>query len=192
MIKELPTRRAIRLIGDRLIWRSRQWLEWSEILEEAMTQHAIVDSETWIEARKVLLNEEKALTKAREALAKKRRQLPWTPVAKPYEFEGEGGAAPWVTCLGTIASSLFSILCLDLTGRRDVRPVLLWRMDTANCSPILVRATSQWWRSHGRPCPNFSPTESEWDGIFHGYLRWAAISISISTSHLKTRSAKMA
>jgi len=56
-----------------------------------MTQHAIVDSATWIEARKVLLKEEKALTKAREALAEKRRQLPWTLVAKPYEFEGESG-----------------------------------------------------------------------------------------------------
>jgi predicted dithiol-disulfide oxidoreductase (DUF899 family) len=37
--------------------------------------------------------EEKELTRARDALAAKRRRMPWVAVEKPYAFEGPGGPA---------------------------------------------------------------------------------------------------
>ncbi len=51
----------------------------------------VVSREEWLAARKALLAEEKALTKARDELALKRRQLPWVKVEKSYVFDGPGG-----------------------------------------------------------------------------------------------------
>lgn len=56
-----------------------------------MAHHAIVSREEWVSARKALLEEEKSFSKARDALAAKRRELPWTMVDKTYEFETEQG-----------------------------------------------------------------------------------------------------
>jgi predicted dithiol-disulfide oxidoreductase (DUF899 family) len=51
----------------------------------------VVSSTEWCDARKDLLAKEKALTKARDELAAARRELPMTPVAKDYTFEGPDG-----------------------------------------------------------------------------------------------------
>jgi predicted dithiol-disulfide oxidoreductase (DUF899 family) len=56
-----------------------------------MTKHAVVSEEQWIEARRVLLAEEKAFTRERDRLSEKRRALPWVKVHKSYVFEGAGG-----------------------------------------------------------------------------------------------------
>src|SRR4051812_35664160 len=58
---------------------------------QAMKTHAIVSRPEWLRARTDLLAKEKAFSRAREALAEERRQLPWTPVEKPYAFEGPRG-----------------------------------------------------------------------------------------------------
>ena len=51
----------------------------------------IVSREEWLSARRALLEEEKALTRAREAVAEKRRALPWVPVEENYVFESGDG-----------------------------------------------------------------------------------------------------
>lgn len=51
----------------------------------------IVSAPEWQAAREQLLVEEKALTRARDALAAKRRRMPWLAVEKPYEFDGPNG-----------------------------------------------------------------------------------------------------
>src|SRR3954467_7919466 len=56
-----------------------------------MSRHEVVSQGEWIAARRALLAEEKALTEARDALAAKRRTLPWTKVEKDYVFEGLDG-----------------------------------------------------------------------------------------------------
>ena len=56
-----------------------------------MEQHRIVSQEEWIAARKAHLAEEKAFTKARDALRKKRYELPWVRVDKNYVFDGRKG-----------------------------------------------------------------------------------------------------
>lgn len=54
-------------------------------------RNEIVDREDWVKARKALLEEEKFFSRARDALAAKRRALPWTQIDKLYEFATEQG-----------------------------------------------------------------------------------------------------
>jgi predicted dithiol-disulfide oxidoreductase (DUF899 family) len=56
-----------------------------------MQPHKIVSHDEWIAARKAHLVEEKAFSRARDALARKRRELPWERVEKRYVFEGANG-----------------------------------------------------------------------------------------------------
>src|SRR5437763_772997 len=51
----------------------------------------IVTAEAWEAAWKQMLVKEKALTRARDALAAERRRMPWMAVEKRYQFEGPGG-----------------------------------------------------------------------------------------------------
>ena len=60
----------------------------------------IVSNEEWLEARKELLEEEKALQRARDALAKKRRELPWRKIDQEYVFEGENGPVSMTDLFG--------------------------------------------------------------------------------------------
>jgi predicted dithiol-disulfide oxidoreductase (DUF899 family) len=56
-----------------------------------MEPHRIVSRDEWLVARKAHLAEEKAFTRARDALSRKRRELPWVKVDKPYVFDGPNG-----------------------------------------------------------------------------------------------------
>jgi len=56
-----------------------------------MHTHEITTRDAWLEARKALLAEEKALTRARDAVNAKRLALPWVQVEKSYTFEGADG-----------------------------------------------------------------------------------------------------
>ena len=51
----------------------------------------IVSPREWDAARLQLLEKEKALTRARDALAAERRRMPWLAVEKEYEFDGPKG-----------------------------------------------------------------------------------------------------
>jgi predicted dithiol-disulfide oxidoreductase (DUF899 family) len=51
----------------------------------------IVSRDEWLAARESLLSEEKRVTRERDALAAKRRRMPWQAVEKQYEFEGPNG-----------------------------------------------------------------------------------------------------
>ena len=53
----------------------------------------VVSGEEWEAARLQLLVREKELTRARDALAAKRRRMPWLAVEKEYEFDGPQGKA---------------------------------------------------------------------------------------------------
>jgi predicted dithiol-disulfide oxidoreductase (DUF899 family) len=56
-----------------------------------LNDHEVVDHERWIEARKVLLAQEKEFTRQRDQLAAQRRALPWEAVTKEYTFAGAAG-----------------------------------------------------------------------------------------------------
>jgi predicted dithiol-disulfide oxidoreductase (DUF899 family) len=57
-----------------------------------MNTPPIVSPQEWTAAREELLVEEKKLTRARDALAAKRRRMPWMAVEKEYAFDGPDGA----------------------------------------------------------------------------------------------------
>lgn len=59
-----------------------------------MPNHPVVSQQEWIAARKQLLAREKELTRLRDDLAQRRRELPWVKVTKPYVFEGPDGQLP--------------------------------------------------------------------------------------------------
>ncbi|HWN78337.1 MAG TPA: DUF899 domain-containing protein [Bradyrhizobium sp.] len=53
----------------------------------------IVSAQEWEAARQQMLVKEKALTRARDALAAERRRMPWQAVEKKYAFDGPRGKA---------------------------------------------------------------------------------------------------
>jgi predicted dithiol-disulfide oxidoreductase (DUF899 family) len=56
-----------------------------------LMHHPVVSHEEWLAARKQLLAEEKELTRLRDRLSQRRRDLPWEAVDKEYVFEGPHG-----------------------------------------------------------------------------------------------------
>ncbi|MGB6601420.1 MAG: DUF899 domain-containing protein [Candidatus Cybelea sp.] len=58
-----------------------------------MNAPPIASPQEWEEARQKLLVKEKALFRARDALAAERRRMPWMAVEKNYVFEGPKGKA---------------------------------------------------------------------------------------------------
>src|SRR3954471_8042360 len=58
-----------------------------------MNMPPIVSDQEWEAARDELLVEEKRITRARDALAAKRRRMPRMAVEKEYRFEGPNGPA---------------------------------------------------------------------------------------------------
>ena len=60
---------------------------------KASAEHAVGTREEWLKARLKLLKEEKELTRRGDALALKRRELPWVRVEKEYRFATEEGGA---------------------------------------------------------------------------------------------------
>jgi predicted dithiol-disulfide oxidoreductase (DUF899 family) len=61
--------------------------------ETTMSLPKIVSPAEWRAARVALLEEEKAMTRARDALNVKRRELPMVRIEKDYRFEGPDGPA---------------------------------------------------------------------------------------------------
>src|SRR5215468_3180905 len=61
--------------------------------EKNMETPKVVSPQEWEAARQQLLVKEKELTRARDALAAKRRRMPWLAVEKAYEFDGPNGKA---------------------------------------------------------------------------------------------------
>ncbi|ACC71000.1 DUF899 domain-containing protein [Paraburkholderia phymatum] len=56
-----------------------------------MEEHRIVSREAWLAAQRAHLADEKALTRARDALVKKRLALPWMKIDKRYTFDTDEG-----------------------------------------------------------------------------------------------------
>ena len=56
-------------------------------------RNAVVSRDEWLKARVALLEDEKALTRQSDALARRRQELPWVRIDKPYAFETEDGPA---------------------------------------------------------------------------------------------------
>jgi predicted dithiol-disulfide oxidoreductase (DUF899 family) len=60
-------------------------------MKQHMEPHKVVSHDEWLAARKAHLVEEKAFSRARDALSRKRRELPWEKVDKNYVFDTPSG-----------------------------------------------------------------------------------------------------
>ncbi|MGW0434607.1 DUF899 domain-containing protein [Micromonospora sp. NPDC003197] len=60
----------------------------------------VVNAEAWAEARRVLLLQEKALTRMKDSVAAMRRRLPVVEVTTPYVFEGADGPVSLLDLFG--------------------------------------------------------------------------------------------
>ncbi|HEY2018587.1 MAG TPA: thioredoxin family protein [Bryobacteraceae bacterium] len=60
-------------------------------MTETQPRHKVASKDEWLKARLQLLADEKELTRRRDELARKRRELPWERVEKNYVFEGPYG-----------------------------------------------------------------------------------------------------
>jgi len=58
---------------------------------QTLSNPTIASPEEWLAARREFLREEKELTRLRDKLAARRRELPWVKVDKAYTFESPGG-----------------------------------------------------------------------------------------------------
>src|ERR671932_447604 len=56
-----------------------------------MTEHKVATREEWQAAREQLATLEAEYSELRRKVAEKRRELPWVPVEKEYEFDTEAG-----------------------------------------------------------------------------------------------------
>ena len=65
-----------------------------------MEPHKVVSHDQWLAAREAHLADEKAFTRARDALSRKRRELPWEKVEKNYVFDGPNGKQTLVDLFG--------------------------------------------------------------------------------------------
>src|SRR3569623_1475237 len=61
---------------------------------EAMPEHATATREEWQAARDELAKLEAEHAKQNEEIVAKRRELPWVPIEKNYEFDTEDGKKP--------------------------------------------------------------------------------------------------
>ena len=61
-----------------------------------MAKHRIGTREEWLAARLELLEDEKALTRRSDELARQRQELPWVRIDKEYRFETDEGPASLV------------------------------------------------------------------------------------------------
>ena len=59
--------------------------------ENPMTTHPVVSHEEWLEARRALLEKEKAFTRLSDEMSALQRALPWERVTKEYAFDGPNG-----------------------------------------------------------------------------------------------------
>ncbi|TIW04836.1 MAG: DUF899 domain-containing protein, partial [Mesorhizobium sp.] len=62
-------------------------------MTQQMKTPPVVSQEAWEGAYEEMLVKEKAMTRARDALAAERRRMPWMEVTKDYVFEGPNGKA---------------------------------------------------------------------------------------------------
>lgn len=60
-------------------------------MSQTLPKPPVVNRDQWLAARKQLLAKEKAATRAADALAAERRQLPMVEIDQDYEFEGPEG-----------------------------------------------------------------------------------------------------
>ncbi len=148
---------------------------------DAVTVMKVGTRDEWLRERVDLLKEEKALNRQRDALAERRRALPWVPIETEYVFDGADGEATLAELFGDQSQLLvyhfmfgpgwgegcpscsFIADCIDGTGvhlaHRDVRLVCVGHAPYGELAAYRERM--------GWTTPFFSSSRSDFNHDFH-------------------------
>jgi len=128
-----------------------------------MPTHRIATREQWRAERLELLEAEKDLTRRSDELARRRQQLPWVKIEKPYRFDTDDGSAT-LADLFTAARLSFHVrprlrrgLSVVLGDRRRLqrflRPLGEPRRDALGRLPCAARQAPGLQAAHGLDVP---------------------------------------
>ena len=92
----------------------------------ASTGHRVVSRDEWLKERIALLAEEKALTRQRDAVASRVRDLPWVKVDKAYLFDSPAGRVSLADLFGDRSQVIVYHFMFDAT----------WSQGCKSCSFI--------------------------------------------------------
>ena len=90
--------------------------------------HRVVSQTEWIDARKKLLEKEKAHVRVSDELARERRQLPWVKVEKEYVFDTPAGKRTLAELFDGASSSSSTTSCSRRGGSTGASAVLTSRI----------------------------------------------------------------
>jgi predicted dithiol-disulfide oxidoreductase (DUF899 family) len=146
-----------------------------------MTQHRIGTREEWRAAWLELLQAEKELTRRGDEVSKQRRELPWVPIDKEYQFDTDDGSAS----LRDLFRGRSQLLVYHFMFGPDYKagcPSCSMIADAFNGSVVhLANHDVMLWAVSRAPLAKLQAYKRRMGGRFPGRLRSAATSISIST-----------
>lgn len=100
-------------------------------------QHEINDRSSWLVKRRQLLEKEKAFTRAKDALAEARRELPWVRVDKAYQFDTSAGVRSLEQLFGAHSQLLVYHFMFGPAAEAGCRSCSFWADHLDACLPHL-------------------------------------------------------
>jgi predicted dithiol-disulfide oxidoreductase (DUF899 family) len=104
-----------------------------------MKKHEITSRAEWLKHRTELLEQEKAFTRAKDELAKARRELPWVRVEKEYVFETPSGRASLGDLFGTRSQLLVYHLMFGPNAEAACKSCSFWADNFNPAVPHLLQ-----------------------------------------------------
>ena len=148
-----------------------------------MEPHKIVSHDEWVAARKAHLAEEKTFTRARDALSRKRRELPWEKVDKNYVFDGPNGKETLADLFGGKSQLIIYHFMLGPDWEEGCKSCsLLADHFDGSVVHLAERDVAFVVVSRAPLAANREFSSSAWAGISNGCPRSAMTSISTTTS----------
>jgi hypothetical protein len=150
-------------------------------MSEKVKNHPVVPPAEWLAARQDLLKEEKELTRLRDRISAKRRELPWMRVEKDYRFQGPDG----VVALADLFDGRSQLIvqhfmfgpdweegCVGCSfGAMWIQPAFIFSRGTFPLSPF-----------PGHLGPSWRYLKNAWAGILPGFHHMKATSTTTSES----------
>lgn len=107
----------------------------------------IVSREEWLKERKQLLRDEKAFTRLKDAMAARRREMPWVAIEKDYRFETNSGEQSLLELFGDYSQLIVYHFmygpeakdgCLGCSEIADSFNSTLWYLNTRDANLVAV------------------------------------------------------
>ncbi len=107
----------------------------------------IVSREEWLKERKQLLRDEKAFTRLKDAMAARRRDMPWVLIEKDYRFSTNNGERSLLNLFGDYSQLIIYHFmygpeaedgCLGCSEVADNFNGILWHLNTRDANLVAV------------------------------------------------------